>query len=85
MNKFNGKIICGEIGGDTFEKVRRPDSETGLCQDGTSPCSSSTSVVNTLCYPEELHESSCPITEISIADQITVDLLKNEEYTILSY
>ena len=85
MSKFNGKIICAEKGGDTFEKVRRPDSETGLCPDGTSPCSKSTSVENTVCYPEELHESSCPITEIFVADQNTVDKLNNEEYTILSY
>ena len=56
MNKFNGKIICGEIGGDTFEKVRRPDSETELCPDGTSPCSRFTSVKSTVCYPEELHD-----------------------------
>ena len=66
ITKFNGKIICGRRAGKTFEKVIRPDPQTGLCPTDTTACSPKTSVENRVCYPDNEYESSCPITDIFI-------------------
>ena len=86
MAKFNGKVICGKRAGDSFVNLVRPDNDDGICPEGTSPCSASTSTFNTVCYPEELHVEQCPITEILVVDQATGDQLKsNQSYTVLDY
>ena len=57
-------------GGDPFETVRRVDSETKKCPEGTEPCSEDTSPENTVCYPKDQHSEACPITEILFVDSI---------------
>ena len=63
MNTFWGKHICGKQGGNPLSSAVRPDIKTGLCPDGTSPCSSHTSAEHTICssLPQD-----CPITDIKI-------------------
>ncbi len=60
MKKFDGKIVCGRRGGSPFLTAIRPDPITKLCPDNYEPCSSFTSVENTICYT--LDKSNCPIT-----------------------
>ena len=38
--RVGGKLICGKRSGYAFGKIKRPDSETGICPDQTFPCSS---------------------------------------------
>ena len=52
MTQFNGKVICGKRMGPTFIDAARPNHQTGLCPDSKSPCSSSTSIQNTICLPQ---------------------------------
>ena len=59
-----GTYLCGKEGGDRFVDVVRVDGETGVCPEGTEPCSNSTSPSNTVCYPPTSLNSSCPITSI---------------------
>jgi hypothetical protein len=50
--------------------VIRPDF-FGACPQGTSKCSTSTSIDNTLCYPDaEL--ADCPITFVKLVDSTEV-------------
>ena len=65
MGQFDGHRICGKRGGDAFKDVTRPDS-SGQCPEDMQPCSSKTSVENTVCYPENDLDFSCPITDIDI-------------------
>ena len=86
MTKFKGKVICGKRAGSDFENVVRPNSATGICPEDTSPCSNSTSLWNTVCYPQQQHEAFCPITEILVTDQATGDSLKNDpSYTVVNF
>ena len=64
QNSFYGRKICGLQGGEPFITVTRPNITTSECPEGTLPCSTATSPTNTVCYPSEKLESSCPITEI---------------------
>ena len=80
----NGLTVCGRSGGDSFAKVRRPQPN-GVCPGGTSPCSLQTSVANTVCYPEYLHSSSCPITEIKVIPNVQTSQFSDDQYTKLSF
>jgi len=63
QSTYSFRQICGRRGGKNFIEVQRPDV-SGHCPNGTSPCSTKTTPENTVCYPLEDHESSCPITQI---------------------
>ena len=65
MGQFDGRRICGKRGGDAFKDVTRPGSD-GQCPEDTLPCSLKTSADNTVCYPKDDLDSSCPITDIDI-------------------
>ena len=49
---IDGKYICGKLGGEPFLTVQRVDPITNKCPPGTLPCSTSTSIENTICYPQ---------------------------------
>ena len=76
MTKVNGKVICGQRGGVTYEQAKRPDLDTGLCPEGTKSCNEGASIQNRLCVPEDQSEELCPITSIEIVDQATGDAKK---------
>ena len=63
--QFYGKYICARRGGKPFytEDIRL-DPENFTCSE--KRCSQTTSNDNTVCYPEEDHATSCPITDIKI-------------------
>ena len=44
--------------------MTRPDWDTKMCPEGTDPCSTLTSLDNTLCYPKSEHDEVCPITDV---------------------
>ena len=67
QGSFYGSRICGTRSGTPFVDAIRVD-ESGKCPDGTKPCSSNTSLQNTICYPPEDLDSSCPITDIDIIE-----------------
>ena len=83
ISKIGGKIICGKRLGFPFTNVTRPQIETGVCPEGTTPCSNATAPLNTICYPLERHDL-CPVTQIFIANEAQgIDLKNNEAYTVL--
>ena len=83
MSKIGEKTICGKRSGTPFANVTRPEIETGLCPEGTTPCSNTTAPVNTICYPTERHDL-CPVTQVFIADETQGNDYKNDElYTVL--
>jgi len=52
--------------------VTRPDQEN-KCPEGMKPCiATNTNPSNTLCYPQDKHEESCPITDIKIVNKADV-------------
>ena len=63
QDRFSGQQICGLRGGQEFLNLKRPDPKLGACPIGTTPCSSKTSVENTICYPPADH-ALCPITSM---------------------
>ena len=86
MNKINDKTICRTRGGKEFEQVTRPDQESGECPEGTSPCSTITSIENTVCYPQDQHATQCPITFMEIVDEATGDAKKSDEnFAVVDY
>lgn len=58
MRSFEGKLICGKRGGLPFLNVTRPDPESEICPNGTSPCSNHTSIENTICYNNTLTDDT---------------------------
>lgn len=62
---MQGVRVCGTRGGSNFVDVDRPDMN-GNCPDGKVPCSSKTSIENTVCYAEQDLKSKCPITSIDV-------------------
>ena len=61
--------------------MNRPDEYTGLCPEGTEPCSPmTTSPENIICYAPDDFED-CPITEIKFINQSEVDSLDETVYT----
>jgi len=64
--KIDGKYLCGVLGGDPFNKVKRPAKGTGECPAGTTACpgKASSTPENTVCYPLAEHGAKCPITDI---------------------
>ena len=62
---FGLPYICGRRGGDTYLEVQRA-TDDGKCPSGTEPCSTKTSALNTICYPEEKLSTHCPVTDIQI-------------------
>ena len=63
--------------------MTRPEIKTNLCPEGTTPCSNTTSPLNTICYPTERHYE-CPVTQVSIADEDQgIDLKNDDAYTVL--
>ena len=52
MRDLGGVIICGKRGGKPFIEAVRPNSE-GICPDFTLPCSTYTSLENTICMTME--------------------------------
>ena len=87
ISKIDGKIICGKRAGSAFVDTIRPSLVDSQCPSGTTPCSETTSIQNTICYPEDQHLENCPITDIFIADQNTGNLLKESSKTsvVLDY
>ena len=79
MTSINGKVICGTRGGKSFERIDRPDFDSKACPEGTSKCSEITSIENTVCYPDDLHSTHCPITYIEIVDEATGEAAKNDD------
>jgi hypothetical protein len=76
MSVFDNQIICKTVGGLDFLSVKRPDSLTGKCPGTTVPCSSKTSLENTVCYePNEIADNICPIVDIKIIDPGALDYL----------
>ena len=73
---FKNKYFCGIRGGDPFVFVKRPLLSTGLCPNGTLPCSNSTSLENTVCYPQDEHEEKCPILQMKFMKLEHVGRLK---------
>ena len=67
QSQFDGKRICGKLGGDSFLNVTRPNS-SGQCPDNTTPCIADIDINDQLCYPPLEHGSSCPITDIKIVE-----------------
>ena len=43
----------------------------GICPSGTSPCSLSTSIANTVCYAIADHKEKCPIIDIKFVRSST--------------
>ena len=63
--------------------MTRPEIETDLCPEGTTPCSNATAPLNTICYPIERHDL-CPVTQVFIADERQGNDFKNDAaYTVL--
>ncbi len=60
--------MCGKVGGDPFVNVTRPNID-GDCPTNFEPCSKLTVANETLCYPPEELESSCPITDLQIVNK----------------
>ena len=85
MATIDGKNICGTRNGSSFLEAIRPDSNSGNCPMGTTPCSQFTSPENTVCYPQDQHEELCPITEIRIVDRKTMENINQTAYTIQEY
>jgi len=103
MDRLNatgyGFEFCGLRGGLPFMNVTRVDPKTMLCPNGTEPCSNYTSVENTICYPPDQHNSSCPLTDILISSNATEvsemmasglwlkkpNLIDRKWYTLYSY
>lgn len=66
--------------------VQRPDLTTKQCPTGTVPCSSVTSLENTICYPEEKRDSNCPITEIRfVTSQTLAAYTSNPDYVVQQF
>lgn len=61
---FNEVYVCGTMGGDPYLNATLPDYESGQCPTGTTPCLTTTSIENTLCYSPDDHGANCPITDI---------------------
>ena len=72
MDNFYGVTICGLLGGDPFRNATRIDPKTGKCPVGTSPCSSLTSLENTICYAPNLLATKCPITDLIFTNNVTL-------------
>ena len=68
MTQFKGVRICGKRGGLPFLNVTRVE-KNGKCPKGTKACGMLMSAENTVCYPQEEHASSCPITHIDIIEK----------------
>ena len=79
MTRINGQIICGIRGGANYEQAIKPSFSSGLCPNGMAPCSNSTSIQNTFCYPEQELSTLCPITMLEIVDQETGDQAMSDE------
>ena len=60
--EYKNQYICALRGGKPFFNVTK--AVDGECPTNTKACSSMTTGMNTVCYPEEDHETSCPITDI---------------------
>ena len=84
MGQFNGKRICGKRGGTPFLNATRVD-RNGNCPTGTSPCVLSKSLENRLCYPNDKHSQSCPITDMSIVSENEVDRYRGSSYQAIQY
>ena len=56
------QYICAVRGGTPFFNVTKPVD--GKCPENTKACSTKTTGMNTVCYPEEDHEAKCPIIDI---------------------
>ena len=82
MTNTNGFTICGQRGGQPYKNVTRVDPISKMCPDGTVACSDITSAENTICYPPELIETSCPITDIFITKNIkeATSMAKSEQW-----
>ena len=70
--------ICGKTGGQSFSNVQRPDT-IGQCPTGTSPCNPDAAAINMVCYPDDTHDTNCPITEILFVE--TAQLGNYDNYT----
>ena len=70
MHFFDNMMICGQRGGTGFINATRVDAD-GNCPSGFAPCSTLTSLENTICYDNTLQRDKvCPITgfEFSIGE-----------------
>ena len=81
--KFEEGTFCGKRGGKSFIDVTRPDLETKLCPEGTKPCSSKTTIDNTVCYPEADIDSSCPITDFKFVASSEKKTYSDRGYTTI--
>ena len=69
MTNLGTVKICGKRGGKPFIEALRPSANAETCPDETIPCSSTTSIENTICVSREDKEAGlCPITEIKLMD-----------------
>jgi len=64
-----GLYICGKRGGTPFVSVNRPDPKTKLCPEAMKPCSTSTSVEDTVCYPSNELKENCPINYFEFSNR----------------
>jgi hypothetical protein len=65
MEVIEGSRICGKTLGTSFVNAVRPSPSTKKCPTDYLPCSTYTSVDNTLCYRKtDERDKICPITEI---------------------
>jgi hypothetical protein len=60
-------------GGDPFLYATRPNSVTGKCPGTKIPCSSKTSVENTLCYEPAVIAAYCPILAMEFATANSIE------------
>ena len=69
MTNLSGVKICGKRGGKPFKEALRPTLIDRACPEGTTPCSSATTIENTICISREDKDAGlCPITEIKLMD-----------------
>ena len=81
MTNDKGTVICGVRGGPTFLETVRPDFDTRECPKELIPCSSFTSVDDTVCInPEDVANFKCPIVEILLASEDELDELHEIGY-----
>ena len=83
LSKIGGIVICGKRSGIPFANVQRPMISTGICPDGTIPCSNTTQADKTICYPVGQLDL-CPVTQVFIANEEQGNEFKsNQDYTVL--
>ena len=84
QSQFSSVRVCGKFGGQPFLNVTRPDT-SGKCPDSTSPCLTTTSAEETVCYPAEDHDAKCPITDIRLVESSAESTYTALGYTAMAY